>query len=336
MIMAQSKRRARGFTLVELMIALVLGLIVTGAVLATFAANSRTYAASESLGRVQENARATFELMSRDIREAGGNICNSKLTPVNIVNDFATTPYTDFANGLSGTDVVAGGFQKDTLVLKAAIDGGLSIDADNSTNVNIDTDQDATTIKNGDIVLVCDPEAAAIFQVTNAPTVKGNIKIQTSHSDVPGNSTNCLMAGGDCGTGSLKRYAFGCQAGMFQNGNCKNGQTPAFISKLTSVSWFLANGTKNGISLYRRVDGKVPVTSEIAEGVLAMQLEYLVGTTYQTATTITAADSWKNVRAIRVVLTFEGEDRSAATGGTGQGLRRTVAYTVALRNRIND
>lgn len=336
MMRSVTNRGARGFSLVELMIALVLGLIVTGAVLATFAANSRTYAASESLGRVQENARATFELMSRDIREAAGNICNSKLIPVNVVNNFATSPYTDFAGGLSGSDVLAGGFQRDTLVLKSAIDGGLTVDADNSTNVNINTDEDATALKNGDIVLVCDPEAAAIFQVTNPPTVNGNIKIQSSNSDVPGNSTNCLAADGNCGNGSLKRYAFGCQAGTFQNGKCKNGQIPSFISKLTSMSWYLANGSKNGTSLYRRLDGPTPLVAEVAEGVIGMELEYLVDTSYKTATVVQAADSWKNVRAIRVRLTFEGEDRSAATGGTGQGLRRTVAYTVALRNRLND
>ena len=82
-------RKHRGFTLVELMVALVLGLIMTGALLSAFIANRNVYAATESLGRVQENARAAFELMARDVREAGGTPCNSQEPPsVNVVKNF--------------------------------------------------------------------------------------------------------------------------------------------------------------------------------------------------------------------------------------------------------
>ena len=70
-------KRMRGVTLIELMIALVIGLIVTGAALALFLTNRQTYLASESIGRVQEHARTAFELMSRDLRDAAGNACPS-------------------------------------------------------------------------------------------------------------------------------------------------------------------------------------------------------------------------------------------------------------------
>jgi prepilin-type N-terminal cleavage/methylation domain-containing protein len=53
----RGRRRSAGFTLVELMVALVLGLIVTGAALAMFLTNQRVYNTTESLGRVQENVR---------------------------------------------------------------------------------------------------------------------------------------------------------------------------------------------------------------------------------------------------------------------------------------
>ena len=66
-------RQAAGFSLMELMVALVLGLIVAGAAIAIFSANRKTYAATESLGRTQEGVRTAFELMGRDLRAAGSS-----------------------------------------------------------------------------------------------------------------------------------------------------------------------------------------------------------------------------------------------------------------------
>ena len=49
--------RSRGFTLVELLIAMVLSMVVIGAVIAVFVANRQSYRATEGLSRVQENVR---------------------------------------------------------------------------------------------------------------------------------------------------------------------------------------------------------------------------------------------------------------------------------------
>lgn len=69
--------RSTGFSLVELMIAMVLGLLVMGAAFAVFMSNQNTYRANEGLNRIQEAARTAFELMSRDIRAAGGSACSN-------------------------------------------------------------------------------------------------------------------------------------------------------------------------------------------------------------------------------------------------------------------
>lgn len=69
--------RSAGFGLIELMIAMVLGLLVLGAALAVFLSNQNTYRANEGLNRMQESARVAFELMSRDIRAAGGSACSN-------------------------------------------------------------------------------------------------------------------------------------------------------------------------------------------------------------------------------------------------------------------
>lgn len=70
-----------GFNLVELMIAMVLGLLVMGAAVAVFQSNQRTFSANEGQNRIQENARAAYEMMSRDIRAAGGTACSTLARP---------------------------------------------------------------------------------------------------------------------------------------------------------------------------------------------------------------------------------------------------------------
>ncbi len=52
-----NSHRASGFSLVELMIAMVLGLILIAGVLQLFAGSKATYQANETLARVQENVR---------------------------------------------------------------------------------------------------------------------------------------------------------------------------------------------------------------------------------------------------------------------------------------
>ena len=74
----QRPGQAAGFGLIELMIAMVLGLIVLGAAIAVFQSNQRSYSANEGQNRVQENARAAYEMVTRDLRATGGSACSSE------------------------------------------------------------------------------------------------------------------------------------------------------------------------------------------------------------------------------------------------------------------
>ena len=74
----QRSGQAAGFGLIELMIAMVLGLIVLGAAIAVFQSNQRSYSANEGQNRVQENARAAYEMVTRDLRATGGSACSSE------------------------------------------------------------------------------------------------------------------------------------------------------------------------------------------------------------------------------------------------------------------
>lgn len=60
-----------GFTLVELLVGMVLGLFLLGAVIVVFTASRDASDEAESLARVQENLRFAADLIIRDIRNAG-------------------------------------------------------------------------------------------------------------------------------------------------------------------------------------------------------------------------------------------------------------------------
>jgi type IV pilus assembly protein PilW len=69
--MPEGTRRTAGFTLVELMIALVLGLLLTLVVAQLFIGSRRTFATTDDLSRMQENMRFATSIMTRTIRQAG-------------------------------------------------------------------------------------------------------------------------------------------------------------------------------------------------------------------------------------------------------------------------
>lgn len=71
----RSGRRQHGFTLIEIMIALVLGLILTGAAISLFIASKQTYRMAEAVARVQEAGRYALEALAQDLRMAGHTGC---------------------------------------------------------------------------------------------------------------------------------------------------------------------------------------------------------------------------------------------------------------------
>jgi type IV pilus assembly protein PilW len=61
----------QGLSLVELMVALVLGLVLMTGVLQVFLSSRQTYSANEAMARMQENGRFALEFISRSARLAG-------------------------------------------------------------------------------------------------------------------------------------------------------------------------------------------------------------------------------------------------------------------------
>ena len=126
--------RAQGFSLVELMVAMTLGLFVVGVVVAIFVNNSRNLRAIEHATRHAENGRYATQLLGDDIRHAGffaefdpGTMamptakpdpCTSSPTAVNASLPLHVQGYDGADGGLSCLSGVRGG--TDVLVIRRA------------------------------------------------------------------------------------------------------------------------------------------------------------------------------------------------------------------------
>ena len=176
--------RQAGLTLVELMVALVLGLVVILAVLNIFVSNRETFRVTENLMRIQENARAGFDFMARDVREAGQNPCGTNLV-ANVVRETGAIPWwADWNNGpiigvdgsVDRTDIVAFGATTNARV--AGTDAVLVIRAEqDEQTVTLHSPGDfemtlkgVTGLVADDVVLACDMQGAAIFQLGTVST----------------------------------------------------------------------------------------------------------------------------------------------------------------------
>ena len=74
-------RLQKGLSLVELMISLTTGSIITAGVVQLFSAGSEAYQVLQGQARIQEAARFAMEFLRRDIENAGRLGCNSRFDP---------------------------------------------------------------------------------------------------------------------------------------------------------------------------------------------------------------------------------------------------------------
>lgn len=78
----------QGFGLVELMVAMVIGLILMAGVTEIFISSKRTYATTNELSRLQENARYAAHMLTQDLRVAGYSGCSPNIR--NMLNTSGT------------------------------------------------------------------------------------------------------------------------------------------------------------------------------------------------------------------------------------------------------
>lgn len=330
-------RVQKGFTLIELMVSLVLGLLLILGVISVYLTNQQAARTNEGLARLQESGRIAFELMSRELRQAGGNGCGARLVS-NVLNTPTANWFTDFdAGAIRGFEgnvdvpaIVATGTGVGQRV--ANTDAVVILSPSATDNAIIVSHNPATTtftlntvnhgISTNNLVLVCDQQSAAIVRITAASPGVSNAIV---HGTGAGATDNCVQGLG------FPRLCAG-------SGTPKTFSPGGLVATLNAGFWYIGNNPRGGTSLYRANGNTGP--EEITDGVTNMQLQYLtrdavsgnLDTNWVDGSTIT---DWSDAGpdlpvAMRVQLTLA---TLQSVGTDQQPIQRIQVHAVTLRNR---
>jgi len=164
-------RMQRGFSIIELSVAMALGLVVTGAVLATFVSMHSASGVTSGESVVADNGRIALDVIQQALRAGGYMACNSTQRQAVSMGGVAPTPMTyDFTEAISAYEAV-GTSPGSTFALNATPAGDL--------NAN-----DWTSIAAlGDSL---DASVTTVGQAAGYPPIKGSdvIAVHTTYSQV--------------------------------------------------------------------------------------------------------------------------------------------------------
>ena len=82
---------ANGFSLIELMIAMILGLMLSEGIYVLLSTSSRANATQLALARLQDSGRVALETIASDLRSAGHMPCGAQLQSQVFSDALATT-----------------------------------------------------------------------------------------------------------------------------------------------------------------------------------------------------------------------------------------------------
>lgn len=351
--------RARGVSLIELMVALVLGLIVTGSALTLVMTQRQTFSATEDLGQVQEGARLAFELLGRELRGAGSNPCDYRQRINSGLNDPEANWWSDWADLLTtgvGTGAVTNAVNPPTAPGLRGYGGATAFpDAAFGTAVGSRVaGTDAIEIK---AAVPVSADVAVLATVLGSPS--DDIQVNSTEGITAGdllvicNFNNVSIFKATAVDADTIFHASGPNADdnesvdLARQDKTVNFPAGTLISKLHAARWYIGNNAAGGRSLYRAMlvnnSGVLGVAvDEIAQGITDMQLTYLlagglnyagdepaedpingVGVDFDNLDTLVAP-----VVGVRIALTLSGDDR---IGPNGEPLVRQITQTVAIR-----
>ena len=326
---SSQRERESGLTLVELMIAMVLGLFVIGGVISVTLSNSQTYRTNQALAQIQESTRSAFEILARETRQATAIGCGNTNRIANTLNaagnwwqdwiSIEAYAGNEVARGVAfGTNAGERVEGTDAIFIQGMQDGALSLQSHDLATATLKIQAAASDFMVGDILMVCDFDQATIFQasgyVSETVSIEHNVGVALEPpSSAPGNCTKGLGFPTECTAA----------------GNAHPFPPNSQIGRISATTWYIGNNGRDdegGRSLYRvRLGpGAVVVTEEIVAGITDMQLRFREGD----AITLTSDPaSWTEVTAVEFTMTLWSPEQLNA-----QLLPRT--FMVGLRNRL--
>jgi len=94
--------RARGFSIVELMVAITLALIVTAGVMAAFLGSRSSFMSTSGTAAVSDNGRFALDFLQSAVRGAGYMACNTTHSQLSLLNAGPSAVYYNFGQPLGG------------------------------------------------------------------------------------------------------------------------------------------------------------------------------------------------------------------------------------------
>lgn len=341
----------KGLSLIELMVAMLIGLILIAGIGNIFIDSKRTYSFQQGLARIQENGRMALEFLGRDIRMAGYMGCASGeySSVTNTLKDSATLNY-DFSRGVLGYEVgssihsdlsglsPAPLLNTDVIVLKGPVGDGVKIQGLQNSDQNLDVYLYPTEpggcpsgICEEDILMATDCMKTFIFQVTQTSTPgSGILRLGHDASGDPGNNKSSWGGNG-----------VGAQGVFGADGEVVKIQTAYYYVGISQASGQPALFMQVG------APGLKNPAREMLEGVESMKLLYgldtgtdLVPDSYVGAASVA---NWDKVGAVRVQLRVRSDDgvtdaaQTYSFNGanvTDRRLRHVFVSTVGVRAKM--
>lgn len=320
-----SLRHSQGFSLIEAMVALLLGLFVSLAAVGVFISNAKTSAVNQNIARIQESSRISFEMMVRDLREAGGNPCSKKIPVGSVLNNAGTAWWARWNGGLNGYNNGELGQSApgtDAIEVMYGASSGATVVSHNPNAASFKVLPDRHGFAAGDILMVCDYRQAVMFQMTGPnsnPITNGNM-VHNTGAGTPGN----------CSKGLGFKIPMDCST----NGTSYQYGSNSLVVKHNAIRWFVAENNNEGLSLFRQSlnSGTVGNPEEIISGVSDLQISYLIAGSPDYVDSTAVGARWSEVVGVRVVLTLQQDP------GSAEGLdpiEVVIDHTVALRARLS-
>ena len=101
-VVRQPARRARGFSIIELMIAVTLALIVTAGVMAAFLGSRSSFMSTSGTAAVSDNGRFALDFLQSAVRGAGYMACNTTHSQLSLLNAGPSAVYYNYGQPLGG------------------------------------------------------------------------------------------------------------------------------------------------------------------------------------------------------------------------------------------
>lgn len=315
-----------GASLVELMIALVLGLLVTAAIYQVFLSNQQTQRMQQALSHIQENGRFALDMISRDIRHAGYHGgCSVAYNHVESGEELVTLDAVSGWQRDATASPLTGHIEgSDVLRLHHGADSqGAEVESVSQGNSLQLADVGQFPIEAGDIVTLTNGVQCDTFEI---------------HNPTPSGSLIACIRGGSCGGGGNSNS--GGLRGDYAEG-------AMLYPEPDTIHYYIGQDVDGIPSLRRYVVGGS--NEALISGAESLRIRYGIGRgrveSYVGADDI---DDWTQVVAIRLSLLLRSEEAnvmpepvSLQMGNISfdaePGNRRmyqVFTTTVGLRNRL--